>query len=390
MSTLWIVLGIALALVTLPGTIELWVLSMAGALQPRKRPQKAARQLHLAIVVPAHDEEGGIERCVSSLKACDAPQGQVDVFVIADNCSDETAQRAEAAGAQVLVRDEADLRGKGYALDFAFTRLLADERNFDAFLVIDADTTVAPNLVKVFESAFSYGTRAAQCRYTASNPDASLRTRLQNIALLAFNFLRPRGRERLGLSVGIAGNGFGLRRDVLARFPYEARSVVEDLEYHLKLVEGDVRVEFLESTSVLGEMPTGQKAASSQRARWEGGRMRMIREHVPGLAMRVMSGQWRFLEPLFELLLLPLAMHVMLLLTCFAIPFDATRLYALAGLGLVGVHVSIALIVGKAGVRDLLALASAPLYVLWKLTQLPRLVGSARSNAGWVRTEREN
>ena len=389
MSQLALAVGLLLAAVTLPGTVELLVLTLFGALPARKRRARAQGALHLAVVVPAHDEASGIEACVASLLACEAPAGSFEVVVVADNCSDQTARLACGAGARVLVRQDEERRGKGYALDHAFKKLLAETRAPDAFLVVDADTRVAPDLVRVFEAAFASGSEAAQCRYTASNPEASLRTRLQNIALLAFNLLRPRGREWLRLSVGIAGNGFGLTRSVLERFPYEARSVVEDLEYHLLLVEGGVRVEFLEETSVLGEMPTQKRAAASQRARWEGGRLRMIREHVPTLARRVLAGKLRLLEPLLELLLLPLALHVLLLLACLVAPVAATRAYALGGLGLVGLHVLCALGVGRAGARDLLALASAPLYVAWKLVQLPRLLGAARSDAGWVRTERE-
>src|SRR5262249_19394293 len=152
-----------------------------------------------AAVVPAHDEEAGIERCVRGLLYCDNTEGEFSVVVIADNCADRTADRAREAGARALVRDDKERRGKGYALGFAFTRLIAE--GYDAFLVIDADTVVESNLITEFRRLFASGADAIQSRYTVNNPEASLRTRLMNVALLAFNVLRPRGRDHLGFSV---------------------------------------------------------------------------------------------------------------------------------------------------------------------------------------------
>ena len=93
-----------------------------------------------------------------------------------------------------------------------------------------------------------------------------------SFAFVAFNVVRARGRARLGLSAGIFGNGFGLHREVIQEVPFNANSVVEDLEYHLNLVRAGIRVEFLNSASVLGEIPVGGRGAATQRSRWEGGK----------------------------------------------------------------------------------------------------------------------
>jgi cellulose synthase/poly-beta-1,6-N-acetylglucosamine synthase-like glycosyltransferase len=228
-----------------------------------------------------------------------------------------------------------------------------------------------------------------QCRYLVRNPEGSMRTRLMNLALMAFNAFRPRGRERWGLSVGILGNGFGLRRAVLAAVPYTASSVVEDLEYHLRLVEAGYRVEFVESTSVFGEMPVKGAGVKTQRARWEGGRIRMMREHGPSLAGRVLRGRLRMLEPLLELLLLPLAMHVaLLLMTLVAAPSAIVLTYAAVAFGFLALHLIGAVWRCGGTWRDLGALGAAPFYVLWKLAMIPVLIRTSRSNSAWVRTER--
>lgn len=383
-------LGAVPAILSLPGTAELAFLT-SGALLSRRAaagPPPDAPPLRLCVVMPAHDEAAGIADGVRGLLACGRGPHSLEVVVIADNCADHTAELAAAAGARVLERHDTERRGKGYALDHAFARLLPE--GHDAFIVVDADTRVEPNFLAALADGFANGAAAVQCRYLVDNAAASLRTRLMHIAWLAFNDLRPRGREYWGCSVGILGNGFGLARTTLEQVPFDAGSIAEDLEYHIRLVRAGGRVRFIPSTTVWSAMPTGGKAAAGQRARWEGGRFRMIAEHVPGLLREVLGGRFRLAEPLLELLLLPLAFHVLLLLLALAPPWWPGRCYALAGLALVGGHVATALWLGRAGWRDVAALAAAPLYILWKLTLGGKLLAFAKRNAPWVRTEREN
>jgi cellulose synthase/poly-beta-1,6-N-acetylglucosamine synthase-like glycosyltransferase len=387
-SDVRLLLGGAAALASLPGTVELALLTLGGLLPAsirRSAPATEAAKLRLAVVIPAHNEEAGIAQCLRTLLHAGAEPR--DLVVIADNCTDDTAGVARNFGVTVLERFNTELRGKGYALDFAFTTLMREARH-DAFVIVDADTDVPAEFLRELRSRFAAGANAVQCRYLVRNPEGSMRTRLMNLALMAFNAFRPRGRERWGLSAGILGNGFGLRRVVLEAVPYTASSVVEDLEYHLRLVEAGYRVEFVESTAVFGEMPVKGAGVKTQRARWEGGRFRMIREHAAPLAGRVLSGQFRLLEPLLELLLLPLAMHVALLVLALAAPSGAVQAYAGAGLALIGLHLAGAVWRTGGSWRDLGALAAAPLYVLWKLAMIPLLIRTSRSSSAWVRTER--
>jgi cellulose synthase/poly-beta-1,6-N-acetylglucosamine synthase-like glycosyltransferase len=200
--------------------------------------------------------------------------------------------------------------------------------------------------------------------------------------------VRPLGRERLGLSVGLLGNGFGLRSETLRAVPYLASSVVEDLEYHLSLVQAGFRVEFVNATAVFGEIPTRGEGVKTQRSRWEGGRFRMIREKTPKLLRGVLSGKLIFLEPLLELLLLPLAFHVALLTVAALTPLPLVRDVGLAGMAVVVLHLTAAIVVGGGNWRDIGTLAMAPLYVVWKLAMIPSVLRNARSDNAWVRTKR--
>lgn len=381
-------LGSLGAAVTLPGTVELATLTIGSLLPERTEPSFPEKCGRIAVVVPAHNEEGGIARCVQSILDCTMPPGGRRILVIADNCSDETALRAREAGAEVLERNDLGRRGKGYALEMAFDYILKDEA-IEAVCVVDADTSVQENFLVEMAGAFGAGADGAQCRYLVDNPDGGDKTRLMNVALMAFNIARPRARQRFGLSVGILGNGFALHRRVLSALPYTARSVVEDLEYHLMLVREGFQVRFVSNTSVSAALPTSDAGQVSQRSRWEGGRYRMIREHVPGLLAEVARGDRRLVEPLGELLLLPLATHVGLLGGLLLVPFPPTQLYAAGALGLVGVHVAASIKAGGGGAKDWKAIAKAPAYVLQKAKILPKLLKASSRTQEWVRTQRD-
>jgi cellulose synthase/poly-beta-1,6-N-acetylglucosamine synthase-like glycosyltransferase len=397
------VLGVALILITLPGSVELALLTFAAIASRQRLAERSEQQdewrytdlisgeqqvRRLAVVIPAHNEAATITRAVHSLMQCDRPLSlaELSIVVVADNCSDGTAELALNAGARVIERNDNEQRGKGFALQFAFVQLVSE--NFDAVLVIDADSVVDANLLQEVVHLLNCGADGVQTRYLMLNPGESAGARLRNVALMAFNVLRPLGRHRLRLSCGIHGNGFALTRRTLEAVAYGAHSIVEDLEYHLRLVQSGRRIVFANRTTVRAEMPATGVAARTQRIRWEGGRGRMIVQNVPTVAREVIHGNFRMLEPLLELLLLPLGIHVLLLLCTAAVPFAAARIYAGFALMLVALHVSMGIIVGGGSFSDLNAIVALPGYLAWKLTLIPATLRSAAANTEWIRTQR--
>jgi hypothetical protein len=205
------------------------------------------------------------------------------------------------------------------------------------------------------------------------------------------NVLRPRGRSRLGLSCGIFGNGFALSARTLHRVPYTANSLVEDLEYHLKLIHAGITVEFLNHATVFGEMPEKSAAAATQRARWEGGRKLMRRQWTAPLLRAVLRGRTRLFEPLLDLLALPVAAQACLLIVMAVVgsgPRMWLRWYAFAGFSAILLYVLVAAGLSSDPFAALRALAAAPGYLFWKLLMIPRTRLAARQGATWVRTQR--
>lgn len=386
MNTVWFVLSLLLVLMVLPGTAYLLLLTLFGS-RSVVLPSGSCKQGRLAIVVPAHNESAGIAQTLENLTALAADDGETVVVVVADNCTDDTAAIARRCGARVLERQDLLQRGKGYALDYAFRVLM--QENFSAFVVVDADSQASPNFISGLRQHFFHGAMAVQARYTVLNATASARTRMAALALSAFNVLRPRARHAMGLSAGILGNGFALDRQVLERVPYRAASVVEDLEYHLQLVKAGIRVHFADDITIRGEMPTTGRGANTQRARWEGGRLRMLLDHGWLLFAAVLQGQRHLLEPLADLLLPPLAYYVLLLLLLCAMPLVLAQCLGVLGLLVVAVHVLVAARIGGISTRELVSvLLRIPFYLLWKMNRVVSIGLAARRGGDWIRTER--
>ena len=378
-------LGCVLVAVTLPLLVELLVLSIAAALPGQNAETQPANLLRVAVVIPAHNEENLIQKSVESVAA------DAEVFVVAHNCTDATAERAATAGARVLVLNDT-VGGKGTALDFGFRH--AVHAGAEALLVLDADSVAGPGLVAAVASALAAGAQAVQCRYEVANPEANRRTRLAALAFRGMNVVRPLGRHRLGLSCGIFGNGFALSASTLALVPYTPNSLVEDLEYHLHLIRAGIRVEFLNHVSVFGEMPESSAAATSQRARWEGGRILMRRLWSKPLALEVLRGRLRMMEPLLDLRAVPLATQAALLilaLTCGLIShIYSLAVYALVGIATLMLYILVSAALGPDTLATLGSLAAAPGFLAWKILMIPRTRLAARSDAAWVRTERNS
>jgi len=387
-------LDLALLVIGSPVLAAAGYLLGATLLSARPRPPAFGTPTRrFRFVVPAHNESAGIGDTVASLLDVDYPSSLFEVVVVADNCSDDTAEKARAAGATVMVRNDTQKRGKGYALDHAFS---ATPSEVDAVVVIDADTLVSPNLLRAFAARRDAGAQAMQADYAVRNPDAGWRTRLVAIAFGAFHIVRSRARERLGLSCGLRGNGMCFAMSLLREVPHRAYSVVEDVEYGLRLGEAGHRVHYTDEAHVYGEMVTTSAAADTQRRRWEEGRKALVRENAWRLLKAgVLKGDRVRLDLALDLLVPPLSTIAVgaligevasLGLLVVGAPGFASAAFGTA-LGGVGVYVLRGWMVSGTGARGLADLGLAPFYVAWKIAL--RFRKPPRATTEWVRTKRE-
>mgnify|MGYP001215703738 CR=1 FL=1 len=343
------------------------------------------------IVVPAHNEAAGIASTVKSLLQLDWPADKRRVVVVADNCSDDTARLAREAGAVVLERQSDTHKGKGYALQYAFERLEGD-----AVVVVDADTKVTPNLLRAFAARIQKGAQACQAYYGVDNVSASWRTTLMAVAFAMFHRVRGRARENLKLSCGLKGNGMCFTRALLQKVPHDAFSVVEDLEFGIRLGKAQERVWYVDEGQVFGEMVSSESASRSQRVRWESGRKAMVRAHVGPLLREAIAKKSAVLLDLAVDLLIPPLSYLgigavalglagaVLAVTGHAGTYSLTA--ATLCLAALGLYAFRGWWLSQTGLRGLGMLAAAPLYVVWKVALMRKQSSAPRE---WVRTQRE-
>jgi len=221
-----------------------------------------------AIVVAAHNEEKVIGSIVRNLKSLDYPADMYDVFVIADNCSDNTAEIARKNGAVVLERFDRNKKGKGFALEWAFEKILNMERKYDAVSVFDADNLVSANFLSEMNKHLCKGHKVIQGYLDSKNPMDSLISASYAITYWLNNRLFQLPRYYLGLSCAIGGTGFVVAADVLKEIGWGATSLTEDLEFTLKLVLRGMKVYWSHEVTVYDEKPISLAQSWRQRKRW--------------------------------------------------------------------------------------------------------------------------
>jgi cellulose synthase/poly-beta-1,6-N-acetylglucosamine synthase-like glycosyltransferase len=384
MPMLLAVVGIFLTAITLPLLLELVAVTSLFLFAPKKRRPALGPVPRLTVVIPAHNEEGSVQECVESLRT--SARGAARILVVAHNSSDATAQRAVQAGAELLVYNDVGARGKGHALRYGFDRAL--EGGAEAVLVVDADSVVSENLVPEVLRSLSEGAAAVQCRYEMLSANQTARGRIAALAFRAFTYIRGAGRSRLGLSAGISGNGFALTARLLDLVPYDAFSVVEDLEYHIHVLMAGESVRFIENAVVSSYLPFSATGEASQQSRWQGGRLCVAKKWLLPLVGRVAKVQLWLIEPALDLAGLPMAFAVAALVAETLVPLHWAHLYAVTALCVIAAHVLAAAWAGTDFIGTLELLAMAPFYILWKFCLIPKLLKASSRRAVWIRTDR--
>jgi cellulose synthase/poly-beta-1,6-N-acetylglucosamine synthase-like glycosyltransferase len=400
---------ILIILLTLAGffTLYLSFLTVAGFLYKpndvktnvQSKNNRSQKKHHFAIIVPAHNEELVIEKTVAALMNTDYPPELFCVIVVADNCTDKTPIYASGTGAVVLERENKNLKGKGYALEWCFELLLKSHKPFDAFLVIDADTIVSKDILKILDTYLTNGSEAIQCADLVQPNPGAWSSEITRVGLYLYNYAKPLGRKVLNCSVGLRGNGMCFTADLLKMIPWQAHSQTEDLEYGLILLLNGFSVTFAPEAKVYAVMPANPQNAATQRARWEFGRFPLIKKYT-GLLFKeaVRKRSFKIFDSLIELLTpafvnLFLVTVLMFLLITFLTAMDIitsnTLLFISVALPALQVFYVIGgLYLSNADSDAYKALWNAPKYAVWKLILYVKLLIKGHTKL-WIRTARE-
>jgi len=395
----WVVLAAELAL-ALP-IIYLSAITIAALATDmrRRRRMSVARSLPtptptFAFLVPAHNEETLLGTLLASLTRQEYPHDRYAVCVVADNCSDDTATVARTAGAQVFERRDTTRRGKGYALSWILAQLDARGMCYDAYVVIDADSVVAPDFLRAMAAELARGARACQANNTVLNTLEAPSAALRWLAMTLMNHVRPLGRNGIGGSSNLSGNGMCLSRGLLERYPWRAFGLVEDYQYYLDIVAHGERVRYVPEAVVRSHMPTSFRQMRTQDVRWESGSPEASPARV---ALRLLRAGLRTrsvtpIDAAAELLVPPLStLLAALLATLAAVAVIGAPIERGLALGLVAgfsLYIGSAFWMLRPGRAIYRALLYAPGYMAWKLWVQLVLRRSKRHTAEWVRTTR--
>lgn len=373
----------------------LWMLLSVPSWWRRTGPRSETPTTKFAVLVPAHNEALLIEETVRSFSASRYPDGLCTIYVIADNCSDKTADIAAAAGARVLERRDDNLRGKPYALAWALDRI--EPGSFDAVLIIDGDTAVDPDFLAAMAVHVKAGAHAVQGYFGVLNPNENWLTRLGVIpAAIKFRLHFP-GKIAAGLSCPLAGNGMCFSREVIERFGWNAFSLTENWEYYIMLTLRGYLVTAAPEAVIYSQVARSLKLGEPQRMRWMKGRMETLRRYWwPLVSQGLTRPGLRELDALVELARPSYSMlfiwSVAYLALCAVA--SATGTVGVAwpiGAGILVVaqaaYVVAGVVAARQGMATWLALAAVPFYLGWKLVVSLKGVLTIRDKT-WVKTTR--
>jgi len=345
----------------------------------------------VAIIMPAHNEATSIIRFIEPL----LPQlgDKVRLVVVADNCSDDTASVAHAAGATVIERHDATLRGKGHALAFGRDWLAQDPP--DVVIVLDADCELEGDSLALLAETCATKARPVQsCYLMRSRPGDAAMVQISNFAFLIKNLVRQRGAARIGAPAVLGGTGMAFPWVLFKEAPLATSHLVEDLVLGIDFARAGHAPQFLESAKTWSS-PAAQEATRTQRTRWEHGFLQTATKvALPLIGEGLTRGRWGLIWLGLSLAVPPLA----LLMTLGIALLGVVAVIALLGGSWLPAAVLFiamalaALALGMAWAREgRIAISAAtllriPLYLFWKLPVYLKLVRGTQSE--WVRTER--
>jgi cellulose synthase/poly-beta-1,6-N-acetylglucosamine synthase-like glycosyltransferase len=308
-SVVQVVLLLGLALLAVP-VLVLLVQVVSARRRVSSVIDLSPQRPRIAVLVPAHNEAGGISEVVQGIVR---QLGSADrVLVVADNCSDETAQIARAAGAEVTERFHDELRGKGYALDHGVAHLAADAP--EVVIIVDADCYLGEQALDTLARRCVRTGRPVQALYLMHTPEgAGPMRKIAEFAWLVKNWVRPLGFHQLGLPCQLMGTGMAFTWQQIGRADLATGHIVEDMKLGVDLAEAGEPALFCPQAMVYSYFPSSDSGIETQRTRWEHGHLSVIQSYVPRLlggALRRGSAALAGLA--LDLSVPPLALLVML------------------------------------------------------------------------------
>lgn len=263
------------------------VVSLCSLVKLKDKPIIEDKQNRFIAIIPAHNEEKVVGNLIASLKRQNYPKELYDIYVIADNCTDNTAKVAKEAGAIVYERFDEEHKTKGYALNWFLKQKIEENAPYDAFCIFDADNIVDENFIKNMNKKLCQGEEVVQGYRDIKNPTDSWITAGYAIFYWTMNRFYHLARYNLGLSPLINGTGFMVKFDIIKPTGWDTNTLTEDIEFSLKTIISGKKLGWATDAIVYDEQPVGFKQSWSQRSRWTVGHIQCLKEYTIPLAVAV-------------------------------------------------------------------------------------------------------
>lgn len=263
------------------------MVSVCSLVKLKEKPLLEKKNHRFMAIIPAHNEEAVIKNLVKSLKEQNYPKELYDIYVIADNCTDNTAKLARDAGAIVYERFDSTKKTKGYALQWFLKQKIEEDAPYDALFVFDADNIVDKNFIKEMNVKLCQGEDVVQGYRDIKNPTDSWVTAGYAIFYWTMHRFYHLARYNLGLSPLLNGTGFMVRFDVIKPNGWDTETLTEDIEFSLKRIIQGRKLGWATKAIVYDEQPVGFKQSWKQRTRWTVGHMQCIKRYTKELAVAV-------------------------------------------------------------------------------------------------------
>ena len=263
------------------------VVSVCSLIKLKDKPIIEDKQNRFMAIIPAHNEAAVVANLVESLKNQNYPKELYDIYVIADNCTDNTAEVARNAGAIVYERFDETKKTKGFALQWFLAQKIEENAPYDALCVFDADNIADENFLKAMNKKLCQGENVVQGYRDIKNPTDNWITAGYAIFYWTMNRFYHYARYNIGLSPLLNGTGFMVRFDVIKPTGWDTKTLTEDIEFSLKNIIEGRRLGWATDAIVYDEQPTGFKQSWSQRSRWTVGHIQCLKEYTGLLATAV-------------------------------------------------------------------------------------------------------
>ncbi len=235
-----------------------------------------------AVMIAARNEAAVIGQLIESIRRQEYPAELIDVFVVADNCTDATASVARRAGAQVWKRADAQKVGKGYALHFLFQRVFAQygAEHYDGYFIFDADNLLDEHYIYEMNKAFAAGYRVVTGSRNSKNYGSNWISAGYALGFLRDGRLMHQGRMHLSTSCSVTGTGFLVHSDIIRKNGgWRHFMLSEDTEFSVQCILEGERIGYCPAAELFDEQPTSFRQSWAQRERWAKGYWQVFRKY---------------------------------------------------------------------------------------------------------------